>query len=289
MSIKSKVIWLAATVAVMLSCGGKETTTTSVSTAEVEESWEEDSLQIQEEEEDKLELDLREEDNLQLDSVFNDFLFAYLHSRSLRRERTANPLLLEHPERPAECLEQFDADFELSFLTGEYFTTLYGNASQMLAEDYEEVEEDSVASLQRINLNDGTIRNFLFEREEGRWNLTAIRESTIQDDDLCNFLTFYAQFCTDSLFQMQSIADPLRVVIQDPEDEEGSINGIIDADQWQTFCPEVPSGIISNIRKGQSYGQHKVVMRKSGLSNGLQEVFTFTRERGIWRLTKYEN
>ena len=159
----------------------------------------------------------------------------------------------------------------------------------MRAEDDEEQEEDSIVSLQRINLNDGTIRNFQFVREEGRWNLEAIREETFNDDALNDFLSFYARFCSDSLFQAQSIADPLHIVIQDNEDEDGSINGIIDADQWETFCPEVPSGIISNIRKGQSYGGRKIVLRKSGLSNGLQEIFTFTKERGNWRLTRYEN
>ena len=52
---------------------------------------------------------------------------------------------------------------------------------------------------------------------------------------------------------------------------------------------EVPGGIISNIRKSQYYGPHRVVLRKSGMSDGMQEIFTFTRERDAWRLTRYEN
>ena len=286
MSIKCKVFGLVAIVAAtVLSCGRKEQGAESEEQdLEFEESLPADTL-IQEEEV----LELTEEDKPQLDGFFNDFLFAYLNNRSLRRERTAKPLRLERKERPAEILEKFDAEFELGFLSGEYFTTLYDNASQMQADEDEELEEDSLVSLQRINLNDGTIRNYLFQREDGRWQLDVIREETFADDDLCDFLSFYAQFCTDSLFQTQSIADPLRIVIQDTEDEEGSINGIIDADQWQTFCSEVPCGIISNIRKGQQYGGHRIVMRKSGMSNGMQEVFTFAKEKGNWRLTKYEN
>ena len=286
MGIKCKVIWLFVSVVVLFSCDGKRQGATDGEQEEVElEDYSLTDTLAQEDEK----LDLGEEDNTRLDGVFNDFLFAYLHSRTLRRERTAMPLRLEHTERPTELLEQFDPEFEFSFLSGEYFTTLYGNARQMQAEDDEGLEEGSIVSLQRINLNDGTIRNFLFLREEGHWQLNAIREATFDDDSLCDFLTFYARFCTDSLFQAQSIADPLHIVIQDLEDEDGSIDGIIDADQWQTFCPEVPSGIISNICKGQSYGPHRIVLRKSGLSNGLQEVFTFTKERGNWRLTRYEN
>ena len=287
MSIKCKgiVLAVAVMVATLFSCGEKsgdssqdEADLLLVDTIPV------DTLTKEEEE-----LGLMEENTPQFDGFFNDFLFAYLHSHTLRQERTANPLPLEHSERPTELLEDFNPEFEFSFLSGEYFTTLYGNASQMRAEDDEEQEEDSIVSLQRINLNDGTIRNFQFVREEGRWNLEAIREETFNDDALNDFLSFYARFCSDSLFQAQSIADPLHIVIQDNEDEDGSINGIIDADQWETFCPEVPSGIISNIRKGQSYGGRKIVLRKSGLSNGLQEIFTFTKERGNWRLTRYEN
>ncbi|MBR6142576.1 MAG: DUF4348 domain-containing protein [Bacteroidaceae bacterium] len=287
MSIKRKVIWLfvAVVATLSLSCeGNRSTSSREEQELEPEEIIPLDTLAQEDEK-----LDLDEEDNFKLDGVFNDFLFAYLHSRTLRRERTAKPLRMEHSERPTELIEQFDPEFEFSFLSGEYFTTLYGNARQMQEEDEEEQGEDSIVSLQRINLNDGTIRNFEFLREQGRWQLDAIREATFQDDDLCDFLNFYARFCTDSLFQAQSIADPLHIVILDAEDEEGSIDGIIDADQWQTFCPEVPSGIISNIRKGQSYGQHKIVMRKSGLANGLQEVFTFTKDRDNWRLTRYEN
>ena len=284
MSIKCNVFWLLASLAVLLSCRGKETAPYPDSYPD--EEWE-DSLFLEQEQQEELELN--EESTPRMDGVFNDFLFAYLHSHALRRERTANPLRLEHVGRPAEMLEEFDPEFEFGFLSGEYFTTLYGNTSQMQAEDAEELEEDSIVSLQRINLNDGTIRNFMFMREEGRWRLDAIHEETFTEDDLCDFLDFYARFCTDSLFQAQSIADPLRIVLQDPDDEEGSIDGIIDADQWQTFRPEIPSGIISNIRKGQNYNGHRVVLRKSGLSNGLQEVFTFTKERTGWHLTKYEN
>ena len=281
--MKCNNIWGIIAILALVACGSKETPETSSFPDEEEEI--EDSLLLQENVEE--ELGLNEEDNPQLDGVFNDFLFAYLHSRTLRRERTVKPLRLEHNERPAEMLEDFDPEFEFSFLSGEYFTTLYGNTSQMQAED--ELEEDSIVSLQRINLNDGTIRNFMFLKEEGRWQLDAIREATFADDELSDFLDFYARFCIDSLFQTQSIADPLQIIMQDPDDEEESINGIIDADQWQTFCSEVPSGIISNIRKGQHYGGHSLVMRKSGLANGLQEIFSFTKEKGYWRLTKYEN
>lgn len=284
MSIRFKLIGVAlAAFVLFFSCSEKRADGGKYVEEEQEEDIPADTVAEEEEE-----LSLMRVDSTAVDGIFDEFLFAYLHSRSLRRQRTAHPLRMEHIGHPAEMLEQFDPEFELSFLSHDYFTTLYGSAHQMQEED-ENAEEDSIVSVQRINLNDGTIRNFQFLRERGRWQLAFISEATFADDILSDFLTFYARFCTDSVFQGESIADPLRIVMQEYDDETAGIEGIIDADQWQTFCPEVPSGIISNIRKGQHYGGNKVVMRKSGLSNGLQEVFTFTKERAGWRLTKYEN
>ena len=292
MSVKCNSIQLAIAVSALLllaGCGGGGKASFPTQFSEEEEA--NDTLpSAQETEEEELEeMGLEVSESSLVDSVFNDFLFAYLHSRSLRHDRTEHPLRLEHSSRPTEMLEQFDPEFEFSFLSGEYFTTLYGNLAQMRAEDNNEEENDSVVSVQRINLNDGTIRNFLFQREKRRWQLAAIRETTFQDDDLCDFLNFYARFSTDSIFQRQSIANPLHISLQDPDDEDQSIIGTIHADQWQTFCSEVPGGIISNIRKAQHYGPNRVILRKSGMSDGMQEIFTFTRERETWRLTRYEN
>ena len=287
MGIKHKVIrgFVAAMIATLVSCGGKGSDS---SKDELDlllaDSIPVDTLNIEEEG-----LSLVEDKTPQFDGLFNDFLFAYLHSHSLRQERTTNPLPLEHLEHSTEILKNFCPEHEFSFLTGEYFTTLYGSATQMHEEDEEEFEEDSIVNLQRICLNDGSIRNFQFLRAKGQWRLEAIRETAFDNDELDDFLSFYARFSSDSLFQSQSIADPLRISIQDADDEDGNIDGIIDAAQWQTFCPEVPCGIISNIRKGQDYSGNRILLRKSGLSNGLQEVFTFTKERGTWHLTKYEN
>ena len=272
---------------VLLSCGDRQTTSSAGSTDFAEEA--EDSLSLLEEEEEELGIDLDEESATAIDGDFDDFLFAYLHSHTLRQERTVRPLRLERADHPAEMLEEFDPDFEFGFMSGDYFTTLFGSTRQMLAEEDDELLEDSIVSLQRINLNDGTIRTFQFVRSDDRWNLETIREATFVEDGLNDFLTFYARFCSDSIFQSESIADPLRIVTPNPDEDGESIDGIIDADQWQTFCPEVPGGIISNIIKEQTYGGHQVVMRKSGLSNGLREVFTFNKERAGWRLTRYEN
>ena len=105
-----------------------------------------------------------------------------------------------------------------------------------------------------------------------------------------DFLIFYARFSTDTLYQQSHVEQPLKVTVLDPEDDNAYIEGTIDAEQWRSFCPDVPHGVISNIRYGaQKYNSRQIVMQKSGSSNGLQELFIFMKEDGEWRLTTYEN
>ena len=181
MSVKCDSIRLAIAFAAMLllaSCGGGRKTSFPTPFSEEEEVNDTLPSAKEAEEEELEEMGLEANESSLVDSVFNDFLFAYLHSRSLRHDRTERPLRLEHSSRPTEMLEQFDPEFEFGFLSGEYFTTLYGNTAQMRAEDNNEEENDSVVSVQRINLNDGTIRNFLFQRENPPFARQRFRTTT---------------------------------------------------------------------------------------------------------------
>lgn len=289
MSTKTYLVGLAVSALTLLSCHGGASHAEDVDDAIGTEDYQQvDSLEEDAQGEESM---LKEESDPRLDAVFDDFLFAFLHNPRFRKNRIAKPLRLEHPSRPTETLDSFDSDFEFAFLSGDFLTSLYGSNAEMQDADEGILADDTLISVQRINLNDGTVRHFKFWRKEGHWQLFTIREGSFDEDgELNDFLRFYAKFCKDSTTQTQYISNPLRIAIQDPDDDEGCIDGTIDANQWHSFCPEVPSGIISNIqREGQRYNSRKMILRKSGLSNGMQEVFTFTRERDNWRLNRYEN
>jgi len=127
-----------------------------------------------------------------------------------------------------------------------------------------------------------------FQRRDRRWMLTAIRSQGLAENELADFLVFYARFSSDTLFQQQCIAQPLRLSVFDPE-EDDYIEGTIDARQWRSFCPEVPATVVTNVIYGQVYRPDHMVLQKCGSASGMQELFTFQRERGGWRLTSYEN
>ena len=84
--------------------------------------------------------------------------------------------------------------------------------------------------------------------------------------------------------------NPLKVMVLDPDEDDAYIEGTINAEQWRSFCPDVPQGIISNIRYGvQKYNSRQMILQKSGSSNGLQELFFFTKVDNEWYLKRYEN
>lgn len=224
-----------------------------------------------------------EEMSGRIDGTFDDFLFAFTHSRTLFYKRIKYPLALTADGETAS-LSTKNFHTEFAFLEDEYYTVLYGDTNQ-IGQEY----ADSVVRVERVDLDERSVRQFRFDRTDGKWMLTAVKDFGFADSDLDDFLTFYSRFSSDSVFQSEHISQPLSISIVDPEDDVSSIEGTIDAEQWTSFCPEVPSGVISNIRYGQGYGSYQVVMEKCGNASGLQEVFVYQREGKDWMLTLYEN
>ena len=95
---------------------------------------------------------------------------------------------------------------------------------------------------------------------------------------------------SDAVFQQLSVANPLRYVTPDPEDDFNMIEGTLDHSQWDAFKPQLPSGIITNIHYGQTYNNaNQMIMVKSGISNGLMDILGFQKRNGAWKLVSYEN
>lgn len=232
----------------------------------------------------EMEEEIEETEDLRVDGSFDDFLFAFTHSRKFFYERVRYPVMLHTADGGEEKFPSRNLHREFAFMEGDYYTVLYGDTSQV-----ERAHDDSLATVERIDLGSHEVRRFRFQRLEGKWMLTGISDGGLHDTGLGLFLDFYAQFCTDSAFQSRSIAQPLAISIIDPEDDGQYIEGTIDAEQWTAFCPEVPSGVISNILYGQKFTPGQVVMQKCGTANGLQELFVFRHEGKGWKLTAYEN
>lgn len=219
------------------------------------------------------------------DRSFDDFLYVFTRSRRLQGERVAKPLLSVDEFGDTLLLKVDDWHAEFQFLEGEYYTVLFGRYDQM-----EQIKDDTLiqARVERIDLQQLLVTRYNFECLDGKWMLTSQNVDKFENTQMSDFLHFYAQFSSDSIFQQLSIAQPLRVSMFDEEEEE-QIDGTIDALQWSTFCSGVPEGVISNVYYGQQYDTRYMVMQKCGDSNGMQEIFTFQKNGAHWKLTSYEN
>lgn len=277
------ILALAAVVLCLCACG-------SHARSEVESS-ETDTLDVAAQEPDSLEMEekvLEEASPFShVDDTFDDFLFTFARSRVLQSQRVVSPLLYTDDQGQEYPMERINWRQEFAFLDSDYYTVLFGNSHQI--EQVKESVQDSIC-VERINLDELQVTNYAFKRINGQWTLVSVQGKHFLDTDLSDFLTFYTRFSTDSLFQAQSISQPLKITMLDPDDDLQYVQGTIDADQWPIFCPEVPSGVISNIRYGQTYGNKRhILMQKSGVANGMQEIFDFSKEGTRWLLTSYEN
>ena len=62
---------------------------------------------------------------------------------------------------------------------------------------------------------------------------------------------------------------------------------MIPAEEWSTFLPEVPGGMIYNILYGQKYSEtNRKILTFRGLSNGVETQLIFKLHGQKWRLEK---
>ncbi|MCR4593158.1 MAG: DUF4348 domain-containing protein [Bacteroidaceae bacterium] len=223
-----------------------------------------------------------------LDTSFDDFMFAFTHSDRLMNKRIEWPLPYIDAEGHHRNVTSLNNSAEFRFLKGDFFTVFYGNKHQVERQKLE--PEDSLVVVERIDLLEEKLRDFEFQLISGKWKLTSMRDVVFHESDIYDFLTFYARFSSDTLYQQAHVEQPLKIMVLDPEEDDAYIEGTINSEQWRSFCPDVPGGVISNIRYGtQNYNSKQMIMQKSGSANGFQELFFFTKEDNEWHLTRYEN
>ena len=142
--------------------------------------------------------------------------------------------------------------------------------------------------VEKVQLDNKTVEQYIFNRENGLWMLTEINHDAIAQNNNASFLDFYARFASDSLFQVQSLSEPVKTTVPDPDDDFNMIDGEFYPEQWQDFQPPVlPKGHIYTIIYGQEYKQSKQkIFIIRGISNGLETEMTFQIKDGKWTLVK---
>lgn len=217
------------------------------------------------------------------DELFDDFFFNFAANRKLQYSRIKFPLTVNKYGKSSE-LPSNKWKMEHFFMKQDYYTLIFDSQREM------KVVKDTTVShvvVERINLSKSFVKQFVFDRIQGKWMLTSVDYKKLGENNNSSFLKFYKTFAADSAFQVHSVNDPLQFSGPDPDDEFSNMTGILAPEQWPSFAPELPRHQIYNILYGQKYGESKrkiFVMR--GISNGLETELTFERRNGHWKLTK---
>lgn len=218
------------------------------------------------------------------DELFDDFIFNFAANKKLQLDRISFPLREYQDGKVTNTYSRRQWRMEHFFMRQDYYTLIFDDAEQM-----EAVKDTSINKvvIEKIYLHENTIKQYLFHRIHGEWMMTSINHQTIDESANGSFLRFYEKFATDSAFQQHHLENPVVFSGPDPDDDFATMTGEIIPDTWPAFAPQLPSGMIYNIRYGASTHPSKLkifVMR--GIANGMEMLLTFRHNGEKWLLTK---
>lgn len=217
------------------------------------------------------------------DELFDDFFFNYASNLTQQRERTVFPLPVSDGGN-TRTIQQKQWKLEPFFMKQDYYTLIFDSERQM-----ELVRDTAVSTVtvERIYLDKGRVEQFMFSRSSGRWMLHEVKWVPLPQNANAQFLSFYQQFATDSLFQRKSLAQQIQFSGPDPDDDFSTIDGVITPDFWDAFRPELPHDMIYNIvYEQQNPAAKEKLFLLRGIANGLEVEITFHQHKGQWKLTK---
>lgn len=217
------------------------------------------------------------------DELFDDFFFNYASHANWQRERTVFPLTVVDEEQTGK-MEQRQWKQESFFMNQDYYTLIFDSPRQMELSCDTTVSE---ATVERIDLDKARVQQFVFSRQSGRWMLHEMRWQNLPHNPNAQFLSFYKNFVSDSVFQHRSLASQIVFSGPDPDDDFSTLDGLITPDFWDAFKPEMPQHVLYNIVYGQPWqgGAQKIFLLR-GIDNDMQVEMTFRQQRGRWKLVK---
>lgn len=217
------------------------------------------------------------------DELFDDFFFNFAANRKLQMKRIVFPLPVVNGS-DTTFVPKKRWKMEHFFMHQDFYTLIFDNLRQMNV-----VKDTTIGHVvvERINLPRRHVRQYMFDRMSGQWMMTTVVNTTMHNNQNASFLSFYHKFVNDTTFQVASINDPLEFTGPNPDDDFGSMEGILAPEQWLSFAPELPNSTIYNILYGQKYSEsNQKIFVIRGIANGLETELTFRRKGGHWKLMK---
>lgn len=217
------------------------------------------------------------------DELFDDFIFNFAANRKLQFNRISFPLPVSRNGKVVKQIEKKQWKMEHFFMRQNYYTLIFDNSKQMNV-----VKDTTVGHVvvEKVFFRKKKVQQFVFDRIQGEWQMTAIQYKPMYDNLNASFLKFYDKFATDSAFQVEHLQNPVKFTGPDPDDDFSTMTGDIDPETWPAFAPQLPHDMIYNIIYGQKYTEsNQKIFVIRGIANGLETELTFRCIKGKWLLT----
>lgn len=219
------------------------------------------------------------------DGLFADFIYDFMRRKQFQMSRVAFPLSVKtngKEERVAREAWKFDH----LYAHQDIYTITYDNPKHLQADKDTALTHVTVDMIQ---FKQGTVRQYVFNKQRGQWMLTAIDEHALSSATDKDFLGFYQKFATNTDYQHSHITNPFEFKTYD-YDTFQELEGILDAAQWVDYCPDMPTGLMVNIRYGEAQPQSKFrALAIISVSAGMGCTMEFHRQSKGWMLTRLEN
>ena len=219
------------------------------------------------------------------DGLFDDFVYSFMRNPKFQKQRVKFPLkVVDHGK--VSQLSAKEWHYDKMYLSNDVYTTIFDSEQSIKAE--KDTSLDSVA-VEWVYLKRREVKQFRFHRLQGEWYLTEIVKHALSENINSDFYLFYDKFSADQAYQLRHVNSTISFKTFD-EDNFAPIEGVLDAQQWPDFRPELPKGTITNINYGQHYGNGKRrVLMVCTPSGGMGCSLTFERKKSGWMLVKLVN
>lgn len=219
------------------------------------------------------------------DGLFDDFIYSYMRIPRFQLERTVFPLpnIIDGKK---QTIEKSDWIFDHLYVKQDVYTVIFDNTKSMKAEKDTSLHHVVV---EWVYLNKKRVKQYVFDKLDGQWKLTSLQQHGFSENVNNDFYVFYSRFSTDKRYQMSHISNPFHFKTYD-FDQFQNIEGLLDVNQWPDYRPNLPSGTITNINYGQTYGnKNRRVLVVCSQSGGMGCSLTFVRKGKSWMLERLEN
>lgn len=220
------------------------------------------------------------------DEYFNDFIYSFTNNKAYQMSRIVFPLPCVRNGKTT-YLQKKQWRFSRFHMKYPVYTLFFDKRSSLHLEKSKKITS---VKMEQFNMAEEKVRTCSFNKVANQWKMTRIEDKPLSRYGDCAFIEFYQQFATDSAFQLAHVKPMLSILMESPEDEFEKIDGVIEAEQWPSFCPELPADVFTNIDYGQSksLGNRRLVVLE-GTSNGYISMLFFVKEDGEWMLQRFEN